>query len=512
MPKWPSDPRRWIIGKETGIYLLKGKVGMAAKPRSRTRVEKDSLGRRTLPASAYYGIQTQRAIENFPISGLRAPAVFVKTCARIKKAAALANARLQLLDRRRASAIASACDEIEAGKHAGEFVVDVFQMGAGTSFHMNVNEVIANRAEELLGGRKGNYRLVHPNDHVNMAQSTNDVYPTAIRLAALELVRGRLLPALLGLERSLTRKARAFDRILKSGRTHLQDAVPIRLGQEFAAYAVAVGKSRASIMSASRSLHELGIGGSAVGTGLNTHPRFAGLVVRRLAADTDLPLALAKDPREAMQSLRPFADLSAALRNLALELNRISNDLRLLASGPRTGLAEISLPPVAPGSSIMPGKVNPSILEMLNQVCYQVMGCDLAVSAAVQAGQLELNVMMPVVSFNLLFMIEILANAVRQVGALAIDGIRADAERCSAFAQSSLGLATALSPLIGYAAAAAIAGESLRTGKSIVAIVRERGLLDKKALERIFDPLAMTEPGIPALKKGKPARSRGRGR
>jgi aspartate ammonia-lyase len=447
-----------------------------------------------LPASAYYGIQTQRAIENFPISGLRAPAVFVKTCARIKKAAALANARLRLLDRRRALAIACACDEIEAGKHAGEFVVDVFQMGAGTSSHMNANEVIANRAEELLGGRKGEYRLVHPNDHVNMAQSTNDVYPTAMRLAALELVRGRLLPALLSLEKSLVRKARAFDRILKSGRTHLQDAVPIRLGQEFAAYAIA-----------------LGIGGSAVGTGFNTHPRFAGLVVRRLAADTGLPLALAKDPREAMQSLRPFADLSAALRNLALELNRISNDLRLLASGPRTGLAEISLPPVAPGSSIMPGKVNPSMLEMLNQVCYQVMGCDLAVSAAVQAGQLELNVMMPVVSFNLLFMIEILANAVRQVGARAIDGITADAERCRAFAQSSLGLATALSPLIGYAAAADLAGESMRTGKSIVAIVRERGLLDEKALDRIFDPLAMTEPGIPALKRDLPARSRGRG-
>ena len=494
------------------MYGGKGKGHMAAKSRPRTRVEKDSLGRLVLPEAAYYGVQTQRAIENFPISGLRAPAALVKACARIKRAAALANSDLRLLDRRRAQAIAAACDEVTAGRFTGEFVVDVFQMGAGTSFHMNVNEVIANRAEEILGGRKGQYRLVHPNDHVNMAQSTNDVYPTAMRLAALELVRSRLLPALLALEKSIGRKARAFDRILKSGRTHLQDAVPIRLGQEFAAYAVAVSKGRASITSASRSLHELGIGGSAVGTGVNTDPRFAGLVVRRLAAETGLPLSLAKDRREAMQSLRPFADLSAALRNLALELNRIANDLRLLASGPRTGLAEIVLPAVAPGSSIMPGKVNPSMLEMLNQVCYQVMGCDLAVSTAVQAGQLELNVMMPVVSFNLLFMAEIMANAVSRVATRAIDGITADSERCRAFAHSSLGLATALSPLIGYAAAADIAKESMRTGKSIVAVVSERGLLDEKSLERIFDPLAMTEPGIPALKRNTRARSRGRRR
>ena len=489
---------------------------MAIKPIDRKRIEKDLLGRKSVPASAYYGIETQRAVENFPISGLRAPGVLIEACARIKKAAALANARLGLLDRRKAAAIASACDEVAAGKLAAEFVVDVFQMGAGTSFHMNVNEVVANRAEELLGGRKGEYRLVRPHDHVNMAQSTNDVYPTALRLASLELLRDRLFPALITLERSLGRKARKFDQVLKSGRTHLQDAVPVRLGQEFAAYRAAVVKSRASIAFSARALHELGIGGSAVGTGLNTHPRFAGLVVKRLTAETGLPLRSSSDPIEAMQSLRPFADLSASLRNLALELNRIANDLRLLASGPRTGLAEISLPPAAPGSSIMPGKTNPSMLEMLNQVCYQVMGCDLAVSAAVQAGQLELNVMMPVVSFNLLLMIDILANAVLQAAARAIDGISADEERCRTFAQASPGLATALSPLVGYEAAAEVARESVRTGKSIVAIVRERGLLDDGTLGRVLNPLVMTRPGIPALKDGArtkpraPARSRTR--
>jgi len=468
---------------------------MISKPGVRSRIEEDSLGRKAVPAPAYYGIQTQRAVENFPISGLRAPAVFIEAMARVKKAAARVNHRLGLLDRKRAAAIAAACDEILSGKLHDQFVVDVFQMGAGTSFHMNMNEVLANRAEELLGGRRGQYRIIHPNDHVNMGQSTNDVYPTAMRLAVLALLRGRLAPSLRDFERALAHKAREFDGILKSGRTHLQDAVPIRLGQEFAAYAAAVRKSAASLDRASRSLLALGIGGSAVGTGLNTDPRFPGLVVKRLAADTRLPLTKARDLRESMQSLRPFADVSSALRNLALELNRIANDLRLLASGPRTGLAEISLPAAAPGSSIMPGKVNPSLLEMLNQVCYQVMGCDLAVAAAVQAGQLELNVMMPVVSFNLLFMITILANALREVGARSIEGIKADAGRCRMYAETSLGLVTAISPLIGYAAAAEAAEEARRTNRPVTAILLERGILDKATLARLMDPAAMTEPG-----------------
>jgi aspartate ammonia-lyase len=471
---------------------------MTDRPRVRMRTERDSLGTKSVPASAYYGIETQRARENFAISGLRAPAVLIDAFVRIKKAAALANARLGLLDRRKAAAIAAACDEISAGGLRGEFVVDVFQMGAGTSFHMNVNEVVANRAEERLGGRRGRYRLVHPHDHVNMSQSTNDVYPTAMRLASLRLLRDALRPALAGLERSLGRKARAFDGVIKSGRTHLQDAVPIRLGQELAAYRTSVARARRAVEWAGLALRELGIGGSAVGTGLNTHPRFAGLVVRRLASETGLPLRLAGDRIEAMQSLGPFAGVSAALRNLALELNRIANDLRLLASGPRTGLAEIRLPAVAPGSSIMPGKTNPSLLEMLNQVCYQVLGCDLAVAAAVQAGQLELNVMMPVVAHNLLWMIDILANAVREVAAGAIDGLRADPERCRAYAEASPGLATALSPLIGYDAAAEVAAEAVRSGRSVVDIVRARALLGPEALRRVLDPRAMTRPGIPA--------------
>ncbi len=469
---------------------------MSAKTGLRMRMEADSLGRKAVPAAAYYGIQTQRAVENFPISGLRAPGVLVEAMARTKRAAARANARLGLLDRKRAAAIAAACGEIISGRLRDQFVVDVFQMGAGTSFHMNMNEVLANRAEEILGGRRGQYRIVHPNDHVNLGQSTNDVYPTAMRLAALSLINGRLVPALRDLERALARKGREFDGILKSGRTHLQDAVPIRLGQEFAAYAAAVRRASGSLVTAARSLHELGIGGSAVGTGLNTDRRTAGLAVKLLAAETRLPLKPAGDMREAMQSLLPFAEVSSALRNLALELNRIANDLRLLASGPRTGLAEIALPAVAPGSSIMPGKVNPSMLEMLNQVCYQVMGCDAAVAAAVQAGQLELNVMMPVVAFNLLFMAAILANALREVRVRAIEGIEADAGRCRTYAETSLGLVTALSPVIGYDAAAEAAEGSRRTGRPVTEILRERGILDTATLDRLLDPAGMTEPGV----------------
>jgi aspartate ammonia-lyase len=471
-------------------------LGQKAQPRrpSRSRTEKDSLGRKSVPARAYYGIQTQRAVENFPISGLRAPSVFIEATAQIKKAAARANMRLGLLDRRRGTAIVRACDEILSGKLHDQFIVDVFQMGAGTSFHMNMNEVLANRAEELLGGRLGRYRIVHPNDHVNRGQSTNDVYPTAMRLAALELLRREMAPALRDFERALARKGRQFDKILKSGRTHLQDAVPIRLGQEFAAYASAVRQAAGTLDHAGRSLLRLGIGGTAVGTGLNAHPRHARLVTGFLAAQTGFELAEADDLREAMQSLRPFADVSAALRNLALELIRIANDLRLLSSGPRTGLAEICLPAVAPGSSIMPGKVNPSMLEMLNQVSFQVMGCDLAVSAAVQAGQLELNVMMPVVAFNILFMMKILAGALREVRARSIEEIQADAKRCRAYAGASLGLATAVSPLIGYAAAAKAAQEALRTGESVADVLRKLGILDDTALERLMDPAAMTEP------------------
>ena len=471
--------------------------------RRTTRRETDFLGAVDVPADAYFGIQTVRAAANFPISGLRARPEMVRATALIKKAAAQVNARLGRLDGRQSAAIVRACDEISGGKFAAEFIVDVFQMGAGTSFHMNVNEVIANRSEEVLGGKKGEYRLVHPNDHVNLGQSTNDVYPTAMRLAAALRLRDHLLPKLEALEAALRVKSREFDPIVKSGRTHLQDAAPVRLGREFLAYSRTLRRCREFIDRASRSLLELGIGGSAVGTGLNTTAGYRVEVVRRLARMTGLRLRPAVDLMEAMQSMRPFVEVSAALRGLAVELNRIANDLRLLASGPRTGLAEITVPAVAPGSSIMPGKVNPSILEMVNMVCYQVLGCDLALCGAAQAGQLELNVMMPVVAFNLQLMIEILGNAVDRVGKKCVPGIRADEKRCREYAESSLGLAAALSPLLGYARAAEIAREALIKDQSIRAAIVEKGILTGKDVDQFLDLKRLTRPSDPTPARGK---------
>jgi aspartate ammonia-lyase len=468
---------------------------MARKTQHRkTRRETDFLGRVDVPAMAYYGIQTVRAAQNFPISGLRDHPEMVRAMALTKKAAALANAQLGRLDRRLAAAIVRACDEIIAGKFGDQFIVDVFQMGAGTAFHMNINEVIANRAEEIRGGKRGEYRLIHPHDHVNMGQSTNDVYPTAMRRAAGFLLQNHLLPELTRLEAGFLTKAQEFEKVVKSGRTHLQDAAPVRLGGEFKAYSAALGRCRRFIMSAGRSLFELGIGGSAVGTGLNTVPGYQESVVRHLAGMTGLKLRPASDLMEAMQSLRPFVEVSAALRGLAVELTRVANDLRLLASGPRTGLAEITVPAVAPGSSIMPGKVNPSMLEMLNMVCYQVIGCDLALCGAAQAGQLELNVMMPVVAFNLHLMIEIMGNAIRQVRTKCLEGITADEKRCRENAENSLGLATALSPTLGYGRAAAIAREALKQNKTIRAVAMERGVLDRAEVERILDLKRLSGP------------------
>lgn len=471
--------------------------------REKTRIETDSLGKLPVPEEAYYGIQTLRAFQNFPISGLKAPPELVEAVIQIKKAAARVNSELGKLEKDKARAIIKACGEILAGKLRDQFIVDVFQMGAGTSFHMNCNEVIANRAEEMMGGKKGEYRLIHPNDQVNMGQSTNDVYPTAMRLALLSLLRDHLYPALMDIEEAFLSKGQEFDGILKSGRTHLQDAAPIRLGQEFTAYGRALSKARGFLEKAAHSLLELGIGGSAVGTGLNTSPEYADIMVKYLSEQTKLTLAKSEDLREAMQSMRPMAEVSAALRNIALEINRIANDLRLLSSGPKTGLSEISLPPVAPGSSAMPGKVNPSMLEMMNMVCYQVMGCDLAVSTAAQAGQMELNVMMPVIAFNLSFMIQILGNALREAKTRCIDGIQANVERCRMYAESSLGLVTALSPVIGYVNAAKVAKEALEKGKTLIEVVEEKGLLSKERLREILDPAKMTEPGTPGIKGQK---------
>src|SRR5438477_1183488 len=379
-------------------------------PSIQPRIERDSLGERELPADVYYGIQTARAIENFPISGWKPYPALVTATIQIKKAAARANSALGSLHTRIATAIESAADEVLTGKLRDQFVVDPFQAGAGTSHNMNANEVLANRAIELLGGERGDYSIVHPNDHVNMAQSTNDVFPTAMRLAALEEV-SELISALELLAEALQTKSTEFDKIVKSGRTHLQDAVPIRLGQEFGGYATAIRKNADRIARAAEELKEIGLGGTAAGTGLNASAGYRKRVIEELSRVTNQPLRATENYFEAMQSMSPFVALSSAVRTLATDVIRIANDLRLLSSGPNTGLAEVNLPAVQPGSSIMPGKVNPVIAEMTDMVCFQVMGNDLVVATAAQAGQLELNVMMPVISFNLSMSLTILTNA-----------------------------------------------------------------------------------------------------
>lgn len=369
------------------------------------RIEKDSLGELKVPADAYYGVQVQRAVENFPISGIKPHPDWIKATVLVKKAAAIVNNKLNLLDKIKADAIIKACDEILNGKHIDQFVVDVYQAGAGTSHNMNANEVLANRAIEILGGKRGDYSIVSANDDVNMAQSTNDVIPAVIRISAILLI-DKFLPVLEELEMSFDRKAKEFDHVIKSGRTHLQDATPIRLGQEFSGYAACIHGHIDRIKLVREDLTYLGIGGTAVGTGVNADPKYREMMVKELSELTGIKFKQAKNYFEAMQSMAGAASLSGALRNLALDITKIANDLRLLSSGPRTGFAEIRLPAVQPGSSIMPGKVNPSILEMVNMVSFQVMGLDTTIAYAVQAGQIELNVMMPVIGFNLTFALE----------------------------------------------------------------------------------------------------------
>ncbi|MCB4756794.1 MAG: aspartate ammonia-lyase [Elusimicrobia bacterium] len=473
---------------------MKGKTKTAARSAS-VRTEADALGPKSIPLNAYYGVNTVRALENFPISGLRAHPRFVEACLLIKKAAALVNKELRLLDAKRADAIVKACDEILGGKLRDQFVVDVFQMGAGTSFHMNVNEVVANRAIEILGGKKGEYEKIHPNDHVNAGQSTNDVYPTAIRVAA-RLYLETFFPVAAALAKALLAKGKEFDAVVKAARTHLQDAVPIRLGQEFTAYGRAVEKALEQIRDAAKGLEALGIGGSAAGTGLNTDPDYPAKVVKIIAKETGLPFQCAGDLREAMQSQGPIAHVSSALKNLAVELTRLCNDLRLMASGPATGFAEIHLPPVQAGSSIMPGKTNPSMAEMLNMVSYQVMGNDVAITMAVQAGQLELNVMMPLMAFNLLFSIEILTNALQVFTDRCVKGIGANKDRCRRFAEASVAIATVLNPLLGYAKVAELVKEAVAKEKSILDIVKERKLLPPEKIREVFDVQKLTEPGV----------------
>lgn len=463
---------------------------------SEVRKEKDSLGFVEVPARAYYGAQTARAVENYPISGLSAHTQLIRALGMVKRAAAEANRELSLIDDRRANAIIQAAQEVIDGKWGSEFVVDVFQAGAGVSFHMNTNEVIANRANEILGADLGDYTHVHPNDHVNYGQSTNDVFPTGMRLATL-LNLETLYPVLDTLANTLAAKAKVFDGIMKSGRTHMQDAVPIRLGQEFAAYGLAIEKGKKFLQLASDSLRELGLGGSAVGTGINTHPDYRVKAIANLARISGQQLVPAKDMRWAMQSNACMAEVSAALRGIALEVIRISNDIRMLSSGPNTGFAEIYLPSLQPGSSIMPGKINPVMPELAAMVSFQVIGNDTAVAYAVQAGQLELNVMMPTMAHSVLQSITILANMLRQFNDRCIAGITANAERCNFYAQSTVSLATALNPYIGYAKAAEIVKESVATGESIISIARKKKLLSDEQIAEILDPVRMTEPQYP---------------
>jgi len=459
---------------------------------TRQRIERDSLGDRELPADVYYGIQTARAVENFPISGWKPYPSLVTATVRIKKAAARVNAALGALEPRIANAIETAADEILAGSFHDQFVVDPFQAGAGTSHNMNANEVLANRAIELLGGEKGDYSIVHPNDHVNMSQSTNDVFPTAMRLAALDEVKS-LRASLDGLSTALGAKSIEFDNIVKSGRTHLQDAVPIRLGQEFGAYATSIRKNADRIAEAAEELTEIGLGGTAVGTGLNASSGYRKHVVEELSRLTSVPLHATENYFEAMQSMSPFVRLSGALRTLATDVIRIANDLRLLSSGPNTGLSEIKLPAVQPGSSIMPGKVNPVIAEMTDMVCFQVLGNDQAIAAAAQAGQLELNVMMPVISFNLSMSLRILTSALTALRLRCVEQITADEERCRWYVEHSVSLVTVLNPRIGYARAAEIAKRAMARGKTIRETIEEEGLLTPEELKAVMDLRGMTE-------------------
>ncbi|OFW20338.1 MAG: aspartate ammonia-lyase [Acidobacteria bacterium RIFCSPLOWO2_02_FULL_65_29] len=464
------------------------------------RTERDTLGELQVPAEAYYGVQTARAVENFPISGLTAPADLVIATILVKKAAAEANAALGRLSHDVASAIVSAADDILGGRLRDQFVVDVYQAGAGTSHNMNANEVLANRAGEVLGEPRGTYARVHPNDHVNMSQSTNDVFPTSTRLALL-LGAGGLVQAALDLTASLEEKSRAFAGILKTGRTHLQDAVPMTLGQEFGGYAACLRRGADDVARASEQLLELNLGATAVGTGLNAGEDYRRLAVDNLRRYTNLAVRPADNLFRVTQSMGDVLAYSGAMRRLAVELNKIASDLRLLSMGPRAGLSEISLPAVQPGSSIMPGKVNPSVPEMVNQVCFQVIGCDTTVALACDAGQLELNVMMPVIAWNALHASSILRESMKALRGRTVEGIVAHAERACELLDRSTAVATALSPYIGYALTAEVAKESVRTGKSIREIVLERALLEKTRLDEILSADAMTRGGIMGGKK-----------
>jgi len=460
------------------------------------RIEKDSMGEVKVPKSAYYGAQTQRAVENFPVSGIGFPPRFIRALAIIKHSAATANEDLKLLDPKIADVIRRAAFEVMEGKLDREFVVDIFQTGSGTSTNMNANEVIANRALELLGKERGS-KGVHPNDHVNMSQSSNDVIPTAIHVSALEAIQSELLPALGELHLALKKKAQAFDRIVKIGRTHLADATPIRLGQEFSGYARQIELSAERIRKSSVGLEELALGGTAVGTGINTHPEFPAKTIKRISDMTGLNFREAENHFEAQAAKDAVVEVSGSLKTLAVSLSKIANDLRWLSSGPRCGIGEISLPDTQPGSSIMPGKVNPVMCESVLQVAAHVIGCDATITLCGQAGNFELNVMMPVMALRLLEAITFSAKVVRAFTEKCVMGIEANRERCEELIEKSLAMVTSLAPVIGYDAAAKIAKEAFTTGKTVREVAKTHKVMPEDKLDKILDPWRMTEPGIP---------------
>jgi len=469
------------------------------------RIEHDTLGRVKVPVNAYYGAQTARAMKNFAISAIPPEPLFIRATAMVKKAAASANLSLGLLTKKKAVAIIKTADEIISGKLHDQFVVDVYQAGAGTSHNMNANEVIANRALEILGRPRGDYTIIHPNDDVNRGQSTNDTFPTFMRVAALLSYEG-LHNALTGLTAALEAKAVDFEPIIKSGRTHLQDAVPVTLGSEFAAYAAIIKTSLGRLDKASDGLKRIGLGGTAVGTGLNATASYRTKVLRELRKATGIK-GLKKtecgERFEYLSSMGDFSNFSGSLRELAIGLIKIANDLRLLSSGPRTGIGEIKLPAVQPGSSIMPGKVNPVMAEMMNMVCFQVIGNDTAVTMAAQAGQFELNVMGPVINYNILQSIKILTSAIATFTARCVHGIEPVAKKCLANFEASVALATLLNPLIGYEKAALVAKESERTGRSVRELVIEKGLMDEKTWNKMLAPKRVTRPARDVAKGKK---------
>lgn len=460
-----------------------------------TRIEKDSMGNMTVPSGAYWGAQTQRAVENFPISGYRFSRRFVRALGLIKQSAAKVNLDLGKIDPERAGHIVAAAQDVIDGKLDDQFVVDIYQTGSGTSSNMNANEVISNRAIEIAGGAIGSREPVHPNDHVNMGQSSNDVIPTAIHVSVADAITNDLVPALEHLHATLQTKAAAFDAIVKIGRTHLQDATPVRLGQAFSGYARQIEVSIMRSTKAVRALRELPIGGTAVGSGINTHPEFGARMAKTLSLATGIEFVEATDHFEAQAAKDGVCEVSGQMKTIAISLNKIGNDIRLLGSGPRCGIGELNIPPTQPGSSIMPGKVNPVMSEMVAQVAAQVIGNDTAITHACRESYFELNVGMPVMAHNLLESIRLLSSAARVFADKCVSGISANEDRCQELIEGSLAMCTSLAPLIGYDKAAAIAKEAFKTGKTVREVAREQKILSDDELNRALDPMSMTKPG-----------------